>query len=163
MATTTLTYLDHTDNVHLESSPEDGYWFVKNHDGLYLSAHDNLKHLEWLDKNEPWTWEMFQISDDYLVTYHDTFCTYDTEENCFWQKFEEDGKETLRVTHSDPPPSEKPKRKANPAMKAFQDWAKTRRSAVKAENPDMLFKDIQKILGSEWKQISDEEKQQWYP
>lgn len=44
---------------------------------------------------------------------------------------------------------------------AFANYMKMTRSSVKSENPDASFGDISKIVGGNWKKLSDEDKQQF--
>ena len=44
---------------------------------------------------------------------------------------------------------------------AFANYMKSVRTSVKNENPDASFGDISKIVGENWKKLSDEEKQQY--
>ena len=58
-------------------------------DGFYLSAHDNLKHVFWMEPHDNiWTWEQFTFSPDnnnILVTAHGTRTYMDPESEEMWQ------------------------------------------------------------------------------
>ena len=60
--------------------------------------------------------------------------------------------------------AKKAEKKANGIKRkpsAFANYMKTVRTSVKNENPDASFGDISKIVGENWKKLSDEEKQQY--
>ena len=60
--------------------------------------------------------------------------------------------------------AKKAEKKANGIKRkpsAFANYMKTIRTSVKNENPDASFGDISKIVGEKWKNLTNEEKQQY--
>lgn len=47
-------------------------------------------------------------------------------------------------------------------LKAYQAFAKSKRALVKNKNPDFKFSDINKELGSMWKNTSEQDKKYWF-
>lgn len=47
-------------------------------------------------------------------------------------------------------------------LKAYQAFAKSKRQMVKNKNPDLKFSDVNKELGTMWKNTSEEDKEYWF-
>ena len=47
-------------------------------------------------------------------------------------------------------------------LKAYQAFAKSKRQMVKNKNPDFKFSDVNKELGTMWKNSSEEDKRYWF-
>tara|TARA_B110000285_G_C14507864_1_gene330976 strand:+ start:166 stop:504 length:339 start_codon:yes stop_codon:yes gene_type:complete len=68
-----------------------------------------------------------------------------------------EAKEALKKAEKEAKKATQIKRKPT----AFANYMKKERSTVKSNNPDASFGDISKIVGSNWKKLSDEEKLQY--
>ncbi|RZC84890.1 hypothetical protein C5167_047670 [Papaver somniferum] len=70
--------------------------------------------------------------------------------------------QSLREKEAEKNEKNKKKKKKNPEMKkpssAYVLWCKDQWAEVKKENPDAEFKEISNILGSKWKNVTEEEK-----
>ena len=158
-------------------------------DGFYLSAHDNQKHVFWMEPNDDiWTWEQFTFSPDnnnILVTAHGTQVYMDPESEEMLQCEPEDPEadpedpdsfghlhpdfvfEPVPEPESEPEEPEEPKkekkekRPLSPKQLGLNLFMKTKKDKVRKENPDSAWGDQKKILGTMWKELSESQKAKW--
>ena len=78
---------------------------------------------------------------------------------------EKEAKKKAKIAEKDAmKKAKKAEKKANGIKRkpsAFANYMKTIRTSVKNENPDASFGDISKIVGEKWKNLTNEEKQQY--
>ena len=114
MAATKLYFNDWSDKVLVEYDPHTETYFVRRKsDGYYLSAHDNLNHVFWIEPSpDIWTWEQFTLTtlgeglgdDDedneiknVLVSAHGTWIWIDEDDN-MWQCVADEDDESNDIT-----------------------------------------------------------------
>ena len=87
------------DKVFVEYDPDTETHYIRRvSDGHYLSAHDNQKHVYWMEPNpDIWTWEQMKLTtfgetSNVLMTAHGTLMYMDDDEN-LWQGYPVEGQE----------------------------------------------------------------------
>jgi len=74
---------------------------------------------------------------------------------------EKEAKKEAKIAEKEAKKAEKKANGIKRKPSAFANYMKTIRTSVKNENPDASFGDISKIVGEKWKNLTNEEKQQY--
>lgn len=141
-------------------------WWVISKDKEVFTAHADKHVIECIPNENCSYWEYFQLDEERRIrTTHNTWMTQtnegiiQTDEPCpeslkFVRAIIEHDPELEESKTEESVPEPKPKRKPNP----FALFGKAHREEVKRNNPGISLGESQKILGSMWRSLTDEEK-----
>ena len=186
--TTGLNLSAHSNFKHVFFHDNDGSWeswypyflnsantrfIIKNlaHDTFIMAdENDNKTFWQVWDEDNPNSSDydgMVVFEGSIPITCNSTINREDTIDEIFGDDEPEPPKQKRKYTKkTDKAPKtvdpNKPKRQQSVGMKAFQVYAKIMRPMVNEENPGISLGEAQKIIGDMWKELSDEDKQQYF-
>ena len=149
---------------------EQNKYIRRNDDNVFLHTHDYDHFIDWSDSSDLGRSFEFTIEEDTrcLKTHHGFYIIWSSDHGCLMYVPNMDDRAitvlepTLTRTFAKSFESIVPKREASPIMKALQLFYKEMDSSVFENNPHLTTKrERRKVIGSMWKQLSNDEKQQW--